>query len=329
MTRGKRKPKEESSLLTALKFVASAQRAIGAIEQTHCIMVAGWVMASNSILSAAHALTEDIQACPHTLTLVEALERAPGPVNLTMLDANRLSVRAGEFQAVIPCQDRAALPVPNPDVPVALCDERLRAALTCAGTLAVEGADKVINASVQMRNQSVIASNGTTILEAWHGIEMPPLQIVPKTFITAINKTKKNLTRFGCSPDSFTVWFEDGNWLKTQCYANTTELPDLDKFLNVPTNPVAVPKGMFETIKRLEPFSEDGQVHFTPDGLRVSSGMTFATDNCKGLPSGISFSIKNMLLIAPYAKTIHFNVANGITIFFGENVRGAIVNQVG
>lgn len=329
MTRGRRKKdKPENTLLTALQFVSAAQRATGAIEATHCMLFGGWAMATNSVLSAAHALTEDIQACPHTLTLVEALERSPGPVNLTLLDASRLSVRSGDFQAVIPCIDRAALTVPHPDAAAMLCDDRLRAALTLVGTLAVEGAEKVINASVQMRNGSVIASNGTVILEAWHGIEMPPLQIVPKTFITAIQKTKKVIGRVGCSADSFTLWFQDSSWLKTQLYPGTTELPNLDKFLNVPTNPVPVPKALFETVKRLEPFSEDGQVYFTADGLRVVSGMTYALDICKGLPVGISFSIKNLLLIAEHAKTIHFNATHGITIFFGESVRGAIVNQV-
>lgn len=328
MPRGRRKEKPPNTLLEALKFIGVAQRAIGAVESTHCMLFGGWAMATNSILSTAHALTEDIKACPHTLTLIEALEQAPGPVNLTLLDASRLSVRSGDFMAVVPCVERTALTVPHPDAAVALCDDRLRAALSSVGTLAVEGAEKVVNASVQMRNGSIIASNGIVILEAWHGIEMPALQIIPKSFITAIQKTKKAISRFGHSQTSFTVWFDDGSWLKTQLYPGTTELPDLNKFLNVPTNPVPVPKSLFEMVKRLEPFSEDGQVYFTADGLRVVNGMTYAMDICKGIPIGISFNIKNLLLIAEYAKTIHFNASHGISIFFGESVRGAIVNQV-
>lgn len=328
--RGKRKPstKAPNTLLEALQFVANAQRGAGAVEVTHCRLFGGYAMASNSILSAAHALTEDIQAAPHTYTLVEALEQAPGPVNLSLIDAERLSVRSGDFQALVPCIDPSVLPVVSPDAAVALCDGRLKAALEIVGTLIVEGAEKIVNASVQMRSNSVVSSNGNVILEAWHGVDMPPLQIVPKTFITALSKIKKTITRFGCSTDSFTVWFEDNSWLKTQLYPGTTELPDLDKFLNVPTNPVPVPKGLFEVAKRLEPFSKDGVIHFTAEGARVNNGDNYATDLFKNMPVGLSFSIKSLLSIAPYAKTIHFNASDGITLFFNDTVRGAIVNKI-
>lgn len=330
MPRGKRKPsnKAPNTLLEALQFIAHAQRGAGAVEVTHCRLFGGYAMASNSILTAAHALTEDIAAAPHTYTLVEALEQSPGPVTLSLIDAQRLSVRSGDFQALIPCIDPSLLPVVSPDAAVALCDGRLKTALDIVGTLVAEGAEKIVNASVQMRNGSCISSNGNVILEAWHGVSMPELQIVPKTFITALNKIKKPIARFGCSADSFTVWFDDNNWLKTQLYPGTTELPDLDKFLNVPTNPVPVPKGMFEIAKRLEAFSADGQVYCIEDGLRVFDGATYAMDKCKGVPVGLSFGIKSLLSIAPYAKTVHFNASNGITLFFGDTVRGAIVNNV-
>lgn len=330
MPRGKRKPnnKTENTLLTALQFVANAQRGAGAVEVTHCRLFGGYAMASNGILSAAHALTEDIQAAPHTYTLVEALEQAPGPTNLTLIDSERLSVRSGDFQALIPCIDPASLPVVTPDAAVSLCAVPLKDALDIVGTLVVEGAEKIVNASVQMRSKSCISSNGNVILEAWHGIEMPPLQIVPKTFITALNKIKKIIVRFGCSENSFTIWFEDGSWLKTQTYPRTTELPNLDMFLDVPTNPVPVPKGLFDVAKRLEPFSQDGQIYFTADGARVANGMNYAIDQVKNMPVGLSFSIKALLSIAPFAKTIHFNAANGITLFFSDSVRGAIVNSV-
>lgn len=328
--RGKRKStKPENTLLTALQFVASAQRQAGAIEQTHCRLFGGWAMASNGILSAAHAITEDVSAAPHTFLLMEALEQAPGPVNITLLDAERLSVRSGDFQAIVPCIDPTTLPTVSPDGAMSLCDNRLKEALDVVGTLVVEGAEKIINASVQMRTNSVVASNGNVILEAWHGINMPPLNIVPKTFITALGKNKKAITRFGFCDFSFTIWYDDGSWLKTQVYPNTTTLPDLDSFLNVPTNQVPVPKALFEVAKRLEPFSQDGMIYFTQDGARVGTANTFAIDQVKNMPVGLSFSIKSLLSIAPYAKTIHFNAIDGATLFFGETVRGAITNKIG
>lgn len=327
--RGKRTKKIEDGLLTALSFIGAAQRSVGSIEQTHCRMFGGWVMASNGIISAAHAVTEDVSAAPATFRMIDALQNAPGAVSVTLLDAARLSVRSGDFQAVVPCVDPSSLPTVSPDGAVALCDNRLRDALDIAGKLVVEGAEKVINCSVQMRSDSVIASNGTVIIEAWHGMSLPPLMIVPKMFITALGKTKKTIARFGCCDFSFTLWFDDNSWLKTQLYPNTTSLPNLDQFLNLPATPVPVPKQLFDVVRRLEPFSEDGLVHFTEDGARVTSGTAFAIDQVKNIPTGLSFSIAGLLSIAPFCETIHFNAAEGITLFFSKTklVRGAIVNH--
>lgn len=329
--RGKKpKPgtKPDNALLQALLHVGTAQRAVGSLEQTHCRIFGGWVMASNGVVSAAHPVAEDVSAAPATHRLIDALQNAPGAVSVTLMDAERLSVRSGDFQAVVPCIDPTALPTMSPDGALALCDNRIAAALQTAGQLVVEGAEKVINCSVQMRSDSVIASNGIVILEAWHGMGMPPLIIVPKMFVTALGKISKPIARYGFCDFSFTLWFDDNSWLKTQTYPNSTMLPNLDQYLNIEATPVPVPKQLFEVVKRLEPFSEDGQVHFTADGARVTSGQTFAIDQLKNVPVGLSFSIRGLLSIAPYCETIHFNAAEGITLFFSKTkmVRGAIVN---
>lgn len=330
--RGKRKPKvkPENTLLAALRFVALAQRAVGSPEQTHCAMANGWAVATNGVLSAAHAIQEPIEAAPHTLTLIDALDQAPGAVNLTQLEPGRLSCASDDFQAIIPCLLPGALPAVNPDAPLYLCDERLKTALAIVGTLAADGALKLVNASVQLRNGSALASDGNVILEAWHGITMPPLQIAPKAFVTALGKTTLPIARFGFSDASLTVWYESGAWLKTQLYPQTEELPDVLKFLNIESTPVPVPAGLFDVAKRLQPFSEDGCVYFTPDGARVTNQtmLTDASNQLAGVPPGIAFNIKSLLQIAPLAKTIHFCAASGVTLFFGDNVRGAISTYV-
>lgn len=329
MPRGRKPVKQKDGLLLALEFIAVAQRAVGSIEQTHCRLYGGNVMASNGIVSAACAITEDVGTAPATFRLIEALRNSPGAVSVTQIDAERLSVRSGDYQATVPCVEPASVPTVSPDGAVALCDSRVRDALAIAGGLVVEGAEKVVNSTVQMRAQSCVATNGTVIIEAWHGVSMPPLMIVPKMFITALGKIDKTIARLGCCDFSFTLWFDDNSWLKTQLYPNTTSLPNLDQFLDLPSVPVPVPKQLFDVVRRLEPLSEDGMVHFTEDGARVTSGTAFAIDQVKNIPTGLSFSIKGLLQIAPYCETIHFNASEGVTLFFSKSkmVRGAIVNQ--
>lgn len=327
-----RKVKIENSLLKALRYIATAQRANGSPEQTHCRLSNHWAVASNSVLSAAHPIVEDIEACPHTHTLIEALEQSSEAVSLTLLDAARLAVRSGNFQAVVPCIDSSALPRVYPDAAQAPCDERLKSAMQAVGTLATEGAQKLVNASVQLRDGVCLASDGNVILEAWHGISMPPLILAPKTLVTALGKWNKTLTSFGVNSthDTITFWFDDGSWLKSQCYNSSSELPDLYKFIQVESvKSFPVPKGLFAVAKRLQPFSEDGKIYFTEDGARVTSPtqLTNAYELIKGVPVGLSVGIKSLLSIEPYCKTIAFNALPNIALFFSDAVRGAIVTS--
>lgn len=330
MQRGrKKKSQPENSLLTALKFISVAQKAIGSPEQTYCKLNNGFVIATNSILSAAHPITEDISCCPHTFMFIEALEQAKGAITLTILDAQRLQVRAGEFQAVIPCIDPSTLPAVYPDTPIALADDRLKEALFAVGSLAIDGAQKIVNASVRLTgNDTALSSDGTVILEAYHGIKTY-FHILPKTFITGLQKVNRVINKQGMTNCSFTLWFDESTWIKTQTYPQETELPNLLTFLNIESNPSSIPTNLFEICKRLQPFSDDGQIYFDGQMARVTNAFGNATENIDTVPPGISLSIAGLLKIEKLAKTIHFNAAKGITIFFGDNLRGAIATNVG
>lgn len=327
----KTKTKTENELLNALRFISCAQRSVGTPEQTHCRFFHQWVCSSNGIISAGHKTSENISVAPHTISLIDAMEQAPDAIALTSTDTG-MSVKSGLFEALISCIPTASLPQVWPDQPTQLCDNRLQTALDIVGKLVFDGAPKVINASIQLRNGSVVASDGSIILEVWHGISMQPMMIAPKAMATALNKNlTKSIYRYGQSDTSLTVWYEDESWIKTQLYPSSTELPDIDQFLNIPTTPVAITPAIFIAAKRLEKFSEDGWISFTGDGARVTmpSKMTYAIEAVKDVPVGLSFSIKSLLTIAPFVKTIHFNVKPGVTMFYGDNLRGAITNKNG
>lgn len=329
--KGRRKKKAASSLWRAMHFISLAQRAVGAPEQTHCRMFNQQVVASNGIISAGHPIAEDIQCCPHSKTLTDALASlSDATFVLSIIENNRLAIKSEQFEAIVHCISPAELPSVGADPAAYLVDARLVKAMDIAGTLVSEGATKVVNASIQIRNGSVVSSNGNLIIEAWHGCNMPDLLIAPKALCTAADKASsaqsKSLYRFGFTPDSLTLHYEDGAWLKSQLYDSKTELPDLMKWLNTPAKPSAIPDNFFTVVERLEPFSEDGQIHFTSDGARVvkNSFATYANDAAKGIPVGICLSIKSLLTIKPYVDKVHFNAAPGVSIFYGDMVRAAI-----
>jgi hypothetical protein len=334
--RGKRKKRAtENSLLTAMRFVSIAQRSVGAAEQTHCRLFNNFASGSNGIISAGHKIQEDIQVCPHTMTLTAALENlSNSQFALTLIENERLAVRAEKFEAIVHYLNNNELPVVGPDAASYLMDERFVNALDIAGQLVADGATKVINSTIQLKNCSVLSSNGSVIIQAWHGVGMPEHLIAPKALATAVGKvSSKSLYRFGFSDSSLTLHYDDGAWLKTQLYPASTELPDLLKYLDIAgATPVTIPEGFFELVKRLEPFSEDGQVLFSGGEARTTthSLSTYAVESVKHLRGlSMSFSIKSLLTIQPYVNKVHFNAAQGVALFFGDNVRAAVSTKVG
>ena len=333
----KKKQKAENSLLQAMRFVSIAQRSVGSPEQTHCRLFNQMAVGTNSVITAGHKIQEDIQVCPHTATLTAALENvADAQFSLTLLEDGRLAIRYDQFESIVHCLNAAELPTVGPDPASYLCDSRLVTAMEVAGQLVSDGANRVVNASIQLRNGSVLATNGNIILEAWHGIAMPELLIAPKAFATALHKAAqvkgKTLYRFGIGADSLTSHYDDGSWIKTQLWPATTELPELLKFLNVESNPITIPEGFFEIVKRLEPFSEDGQVLITGGEFRVTrqSMKTYAVESAKHLRGlSMQFSIKSLLTIQPYVKKVHFSAAPGVTLFYGDNIRCAVATTEG
>lgn len=324
MPRGRRKKfTEESPLLKALRHISTAQSKSGAPETMHCHLAHRWVMASNGIISAACETVEEMNCAPHTYMLIDALERSQEGANVTQLDAERLSVRSGEFQAVIPCLDPQTLPTVYPNAPVVLCDDRLRPALDTVGKVVAEGSKHVISSSIQLRGGAALATDGNVIIEAYHGLSFPPLSLLPKAFVTALGKIDKPIAKLGICAESMTLWFEDNSWLKTQLYPAGIELPDLYQYLNVPSTPIPVPAHLFQVAEKLEPFTKDGWIYLEEGMARA----TDATEETEFLPIGLAFNIKSLLAIKPFVKTIHFSALPGLTLWFGNNVRGAISNR--
>jgi hypothetical protein len=317
------KKKLESSLLKALSFIALAQKDKGAPYQTHVMLQNNTAIAFDGILAAGHIIDEDLQACPHTLTLVSALKKAPGALSITKPNQGQLCIRAGKFMANVPCMPDAVLPGIYPDPPVGMLDNRLRTGLTLLSPFITENSLRVIMASAMVRSGTMIATNGVVLVEYWHGIDLPPKLLLPKVFINALSKITKNLTQFGFSDTSFTVYFEDNSWLKTQLY--TEKWPDIDSIMAKPHRPHDIPKDFFEGINTIADFAQEGRIY-----LRNGIVKTHEQDNIganyavSDLVANITLNLKHLTLLEELIKTIDFVGHNGVSYFYGENIRGAL-----
>lgn len=323
-----RKPKSEqepSALLETLKFVSVAQHSDGLPYQTHCRIAGGTVIAFDGGMAVGSFVDEELNVCPNTKILIAALEKCKERISITELDSGRLSVKSGKFRALVPCLPFGDLQAIEPDVPCANISDALKPALAAVLPLTVDSDAEPFKCAVLLQAQTVVATNRHVIIEAWHGIDLPPGLLIPRASANAIAKSKKPLKLFGFSHNSATFYFEDNSFIRTQLFES--KFPAYERVLNIDTNPWPLPGGFYEALDNVATFSEDGRVYFR-DGKMCShiddeSGASFEVD---GLKNDLCFNIEYLNLIREHAHKMHFDAtANGMSAFFGDNVRGGIM----
>ncbi len=318
----------KSGLLQALEFCSCVSEKLGAPHETHIGLRNKWAIAFNGVVAAGSPIPEDIYCYPHTLLLVEALSKCNESYSLTQMDNERLSIKSGKFKAIVPCLSPVLMQDAQPDPYIAPVSNKFKEAIEAVGVLASENAQHVLTASVLMNGQSVISTNRVMLLEYWHGLDLPPNIPLPKEFVKALTKQKKNLTGFGFSNSSATFYFEDGCWLRTQLYAD--EWPDVSRILNRDANLWSIDPNFFQALDAVASFSEDGNVYSRLNLLcsHADEGVG-ATFECNGIPAGFVYPIKQLQIMKPYVKQIDY-MANGIAdssyclYFVGDCMRGVI-----
>ena len=283
------------------------------------------VIGFNGILAASCPIDTDIHVYPNAELLVNALSKCTEQYSITQLDQDRLSIKSNKFKAIVPCLNPEMMAPTYPDLPVVSLDNRFREALSAVAVLAQEGAQQVYLASVLLNGASLIATTGKVILEAWGGWGLPCGIGLPKTFATALSKIAKNISKFGCSKNSVTVWFEDESWLRTQIFAEPW--PDVGRILNGQANYWKLPLEFFQAVDATEPFSENGDIYFGKDVLRShADGNKGASYECSGIPNGPVFNAKQLKIIQPYVKEIDFEGQNKMLMFVGDSVLSVELN---
>jgi hypothetical protein len=313
-------------LIEAVKFISHAQRRVGDERSTHCMIRYGNVIADDGVLSAGMPIEEaDLNCCPQTQRLVLALARCGSEYQIVQAD-NSLFLRSADFSAYIPLCDPSALAVPVPDAAIAPLNEEFKTALAVCGSLVKDGASTLLQSCIQLDTGSAISTNGSVILQYWHGNDFPSGLLIPIQFAAALKRIKKPLHSFGFSKETLTVWFDDRSWLRTRLFQN--KIPSMISKLVDDIKSTPFPKGFFEQADIVSHFSEDGDLHLNDEVIR-----SHATGNIgcyqsyplKDIPNCVVYKASSLAAIAKYAT--HFNCCEHLTMIYGPNMRGAVAHK--
>ena len=322
--RAKKQPETNvGSLIEALKFLSLAQSKAGTDNQTHCQIENHWGIVNNGIISMGVPVEEDLDVCPHTYMFLASLQECKGSVQMTQTARTSLEVKSDNFQAKIDCVEAISdyeLTCMNiVDLTIAPITDAVIDAFRCVGRLASKTSENYVFSSVLLQSGSAVATDGSAILEYWHGVNLPPNLLIPKEAVEIIIKSKKSLKSFGFSESSMTFYFEDNSWIKTELI--TEPYIAYQQLLNVPSNAVELPPEFFAGVKSLSPITQDKIINFDENGFFTNNNARF---ELPGLPKDIAFSIDYLLDLQEFIVSADFNVQEQCCLFFGNNVRGIL-----
>lgn len=320
-------PEAQTPFYEAMKFLAIIAQDVGAPFQTHVRLGGQMGMTYNGLIALGCNIGTDFSGIPHSLRLLDALSKCKGQYSIATLDA-KLAIKSDRFRAVIQCINQEDFPLIVPDPPIAVIDNRLKTAIEIAGTLASETAQLPHLACILLDDGCACGTDGAMLIQAWHGIDLPPGLLLPKATALALAKITKPLARFGFSNSSITLYFEDGSWLRSQMYRD--KWPDVARLFEGNANYWPVPESFYTALDAITDFAEDGIAYFIKGALSSHNTTDLgASYEIFCLPNGVAYNIKRLKIIQPYAKAIDFSVAGQPCLMFkSETVRGKMMGMV-
>lgn len=326
---------QASQLAEALAFVEVAMKDDKAAQdyQQHVNLSGKMAIAFNGQVSAGHPISEELNLCPHLSRLQVAIARCGNSLVIAETPTGQLSIKGEKLKALVPCLPIEEMPESFPDAQVAVLTEAIREAFKVCGTLASEEGKRVVEASLLLEANSCTGTNGSALMQYWHGIDLPPAMVLPKLFTAAVVKVSKPIVGFGFSWNadctkvkSVTFWFEGGAWIKTQCYEDAW--PSIDHIINHPSHPSPVLAGLFEAIDAVQHFNDDKFVTFAENKVMSHDTTAFGAQyEVKGLQGGLKFDSKLIKMVAPFIKQIDLTTYDNRAFFFGDNVRGVVMGM--
>lgn len=343
---GRKPAKNElaSGLISALTFLSALKPATGLANQPymeHVFLNAGWAIGFDGVLAMGHPIEDGVNGYVNTKLLAEALDNSDKTMTINKAENGSFHIESGKYMALVPAIDPANVPQTFPDAKVAPFQypKAFIDATTAAGKVVKDTAEKALHASIYMNNNTVLATDGATAIEVFHGNYMPIGMVLPKVFATALAKTGKEPVGFGLANDfsTFTVWFADNSWLRTNCYAAADSwtpevLAAVGGLFNTGIQMAELDPKLFAAVRAVIPFADDesrviirtGVVRTHPDH-RMGGRLELASVN-------FDIDLNGKRLLAVEDMAAQAGVGDGpsggrVFVFGGPMARGVIAGM--
>lgn len=316
-------------MLKSLKFVQGAVSKKDFLPAlTHFRIENGTVRSYNGVLGLCSPIPLNINCTPKAETLVKAIGHCDETVSLSITATGRLSVRSGSFKALIDCVTHDTPHVTPEGDMVEINGASLLKALEVIQPFIGDDASRPWSNGVLFKGQSCFATNNVTLVEYWTGTPFPRVCNVPRACVKEMLRIGEVPTGAQFGENNVTFHYPEGRWLRTQLFE--TSWPDLDPILN--RQPVAMgplDSRLFEGLVKMKPFVDKlGRIY-------IRGGIVSTNQNSEegaefiipGMDTEGLFNIEMLQLLEGVATSVDFASYPSPCLFYGENLRGAIVGM--
>jgi DNA polymerase III sliding clamp (beta) subunit (PCNA family) len=317
-------------MLKELKFVQGAVAKKDFVPaMTHFRIEKGTVRSFNGHMAICSPIALDLECTPKAESLVKAISNCEETVMLSLTEKGRLKVQSGRFRAFIETIEGDTPHLEPSGKIVEINGAALLDSFQKISSFVGNDAARPWTNGILLRGQSAFATNNVCLIEYWLAIDIPFVVNIPGTAVKEVIRVDEPPSHLQLDDNSVTFHYTGGRWIRTQLYI--TQWPDISKVLDQPSAPVPVDPRLYQALDSLAQFSDElTRVHLKDGILRTHMedevGASYEVD---GLGITGLYQIKMLRLLEGVAETADFTRYPNPVLFFGHNLRGAIVGMRG
>jgi DNA polymerase III sliding clamp (beta) subunit (PCNA family) len=315
-------------MLSELKFVQGAVARKDLLPaMTHFAIENGFVRAYNGKLALCAPIAFNIDCRPKAEQLINAICQCDDTIHLSMSNSGRLRVASGDFKAFVDCLSEGGFDVQPEGERVDFDGARFIEALKAVEPFISEDASRLWATGVLFKDESVFATNNVIAVQYWVGTKVPFTVNIPRSAVDELLRINEAPLYAQVTETSMTFHYLDKRWVRTQLLG--LEWPDIVQILNKDSNAQPVDPRLFEGLQKIKKFTDKfGRVYIEKGTLRTAGGADVdegARYDIPGLAYEGIYNINMLLLLKDIATHVDFTHYPQPCLFFGGQLRGAIV----
>ena len=315
-------------MLEELRFVQGAVAKKNLLPHlTHFKIENGTVRSFNGTLALSSPIDLDIDCIPKAIPFYKAIQNCKETVSLSMTAAGRLSVKSGAFKAFIETVDEETPHVIPEGEEIEINGDVLLAALKIIEPFIGDDAARPWSNGVLLKGQSAFATNNVSAIEYWIGSSFPRVCNLPRAAIKEMIRINQPPKSAQITDISISFHYEDDKWIRSALL--DLQWPDIATLLDRGSNPVPVNPLIFEGLEVLKPFVDKLERVYITDGVMSTTliedeGASFDLDD---FPYEGVYQISILNLLNKVATSVDFSTYPKPCLFYGENLRGALMGM--